>query len=362
MSTQRILDDLPEIYGRFFPEFFEQVIPIEELATCNDCAMCARPDQPRIPGQEYFQPDIKCCAFHPKLPNYLVGGLLLDTNPAMDAGRAVVRDKISKRIGVTPNSLMAPKKYAVLYKYVGERGFGKNYSMLCPYYLRDTGMCSIWKFREAVCSTYFCKSVAGSDGKKFWNVLRGYLIQAQDALIWYALLQLNCDIEIIWDNLANYGNSDNLEYRDVDDLPPSDEAYQKIWGAWAGREEEFYKKSYEIISGLSRDEYDRIAGMSHRVFLEWLRKRRQEMISPVIPPVLKPNTDMKAFPALDGTYIIKTEAGFFTIQAALYETIGMFDGKRNVDEVKAMVLEKWESELEQDLLTEMFQNRMLVPG
>ena len=361
MDAKRINEDLPELYQRIFPEFFGKAIPQETLATCNECAMCARPDQPRIPGQEYFQPDVKCCAFHPKLPNYLVGGLLQDTNPAMDEGRRIVREKIRNRIGVTPSSLLPPKKYAVIHKYAGERGFGKNYSLLCPYFLRDSGLCAIWKFREAVCSTYFCKSVAGQEGKKFWNVLRGYLIQAQDSLTWYALLKLDWDVETIWDHLTNY-SSDSLEHRDVDDLPPAEDVYQKIWGSWMGREEEFYKKTYQIVSSMSREEYDRISGMNQKVFLEWLKKRHQEVIAPAIPSLLRPNPDLKAFPAADGTYVIKTEAGFFTIQPALYEVLGMFDGRKSLDEIRAMVLDKWDAPLEEELLISMFQNRMLLPA
>jgi hypothetical protein len=361
VEQQRIFEDLPEVYRTLFPAFFEQLIPQETMATCNDCAMCAKPEQPRIPGQEYFQPDIKCCAFHPKLPNYLVGGLLMDTNPAMDHGRKVVREKIRARTGVSPSNIMPPKKYAVLHKYGGERSFGKNHSLLCPYYVRETGLCGVWKFRDAVCSTYFCKSVAGQEGKKFWNVLRGYLIQAQDSLTWYALLQLNWEVESVWDYLTNY-SSDSLEFRDIDDLPPDEEAYKKIWGSWFGREEELYKKAYEIVSGMSREEYDRIAGMNQKVFLEWLKKRYQDVVAPVIPPMLRQNPDMKAFPAADGSYVIKTEAGFFTIQQALYQVITFFDGQRSLDDVKKLVQQTWDAELEDELLLGMFHNRMILPA
>lgn len=359
MDYQHIYDDLPELYQRLFPDFFQQPIPRETLATCNDCAMCVRPDQPQIPGQEYFQPDIKCCSFHPKLPNYLVGGLLTDTNPAMDHGRAVVREKIQKRIGISPSSILPPKKYAMVHKLGGERSFGKNYTLLCPYYVRESGLCGIWKFRDGVCSTYFCKTAAGQEGKKFWNVLRGYLMQSQDALTWYALLNLGFEVEIIWDLLTNYA-SDSLDAADIDDLPPRDDLYERIWGPWVGKEEEFYKKSYEIVSSLSQDDYDRIGGMNQKVFLAWLKKRYQEVVAPAMPALLRSNPEMKSFQGADGKYIVKTEAGFFTIEPALHEVIGMFDGRRSVDEVRTMVREKWNTEFGDDFLIPMFQNRMLV--
>lgn len=361
MDQQRILDDLPEVYQRLFPDFFHQPIPRETLATCHDCAMCVRPDQVLMPGQKYFNPDSKCCTFHPKLPNYLVGGLLLDTNPAMDHGRNVIREKIKKRIGISPSSVLPPKKYAMFYKFSGERAFGKNQLLLCPYYIREGGLCGIWKFREGVCSTYFCKTAAGQEGKKFWNVLRGYLIQSQDALMWHAMLNLGFEVEFIWELLTAY-NNDSMDPLDLDELPPPNEVYEKIWGPWAGREEEFYKKSYELISSLSKDEFDRIGGMNPKVFYEWLKKRYQEVIAPVIPPKLRSNPEMKSMQAPDGKYIVQTEAGVFTIEPALYDVIAMFDGRRSLEDVKTMVLEKWETEFGDDLLIPMFHNRMVVPA
>lgn len=335
------------------------MIPRETMATCNDCAMCTRPDQPVIPGMSYYQPDIKCCAFHPKLPNYLIGGLLLDSNPAMDHGRSVIREKIAKRIGVSPSGILPSKKYAIMHRF-GERTFGKNYSLLCPYFVRESGLCGIWKFREAVCSTYFCKSVAGTEGKKFWNVLKGYLVQAQDALTWHCLLEMGWEIEGIWNFLTDF-NNDNLDHTDIDELSPVESDYRKVWGDWTGREEELYKKSYEIVSSLSQSDFERLSGINTRIFLKWLKFRHHEAVSPVIPPVLRRNPELKAFPAADGKYIVKTDAGFFTVESALYEVIEMFDGIRTLEQVKGMVLEKWDTELEDDLLIPMFLNRMLMP-
>ena len=34
-----------------------------------------------------FRPDTKFCTYYPRLPNFLVGGLLSDDTPAMATGR-----------------------------------------------------------------------------------------------------------------------------------------------------------------------------------------------------------------------------------------------------------------------------------
>jgi hypothetical protein len=82
--------------------FFDEAAPREEKATCSNCAMCAPPGAPPAPEVVYFRPDIKCCSFHPTLPNYLIGGVLRDERPDMAEGRRRLLAKIGARVGITP--------------------------------------------------------------------------------------------------------------------------------------------------------------------------------------------------------------------------------------------------------------------
>ena len=41
-------------------------------------------------GDLQFEPSTKCCTFLPELPNFLVGAMLADTDPAAAEGRASV--------------------------------------------------------------------------------------------------------------------------------------------------------------------------------------------------------------------------------------------------------------------------------
>src|SRR5262245_21556703 len=120
-----IYQELPDFYRKFLPDFFEEMIPVETYATCNNCAMCQKPGEPAIPGVDYFKPNAKCCTYFPKLPNYLVGGLLSDNNPEMDKGRKRIRERIANRVGITPLAVNPPKKYSVLIKLGGRKSFGK---------------------------------------------------------------------------------------------------------------------------------------------------------------------------------------------------------------------------------------------
>jgi Fe-S-cluster containining protein len=345
-----------------FPAFFEQPIFVEENATCNDCAMCLKPGEIQVPGIDYFKPDVKCCSYYPKLSNYLVGGLLTDTNPALDEGRRRVRELIQRRVSVTPQAVGSPKRYSLLYKHATPRSFGRTNSLICPYYVKDGGLCSIWKFRDSVCSTYFCKTMAGKEGQKFWNILRAYLKQAQETLSWYALYKMNWDVEIIWDYLQ-VSESASLESEDLDEVAPPEESYARIWQDWVGKEEEFYRECFKIVSQVRPEEFEQISGMTEKVILRWLKEQHSNVIHPKIPPVLRKNPEMKSFPIADGsTYGIKTDTGYFTIRKALFDVIDWFDGFKTIEEIKQMVRDEYQDELNDDLLLPMFFNRILIPA
>ncbi len=361
MISQEILDSLPDLYRNIFPRFFEELIPVETYATCSDCAMCSKPNEPQMPGVNYYSVDAKCCTFFPKLSNYLVGGILTDATTEMEEGRRRILKIIESRVGVNPYGIFPPKKYSILHKHGSEKSFGKNQSMLCPYYVRELGTCSVWKFRESICTTYYCKSVTGLDGKKFWNTLNSYLLHAQETLILHALYKLDWPMDPIMDFLNTY-NSITLEASDLDEKPLPDELYSKIWGDWTGREVEFFRRTYQIVQEVSREEFEQISGMNQKVYLKWLKQRRQGMLSPQIPKLLIRNPDLRSMPLGDEKYMVRTEAGFFQIESGLYEVLDLFDGKRSTEEVARIVEEEWDDTLRDDLLIPMFQNKMLLPA
>jgi Fe-S-cluster containining protein len=361
VRLQPIHQDLPDLYRKFFPEFFEELIPVETYATCNDCAMCLKPGEVAVPGVAYFKPNVKCCSYFPKLPNYLVGGLLADNNPAMDEGRKRIREKIRNRIGITPQAVDVPKKYNVLIKSGGIKSFGKNSSLICPYFVAEGGLCSIWKFRDSMCSTYFCKSVAGKQGLRFWNVLHNYLNQAQDTLSWYALDLLNCDIQSIWD-YVNSRQGDELTPEDLDEIPPDEETYRNLWGDWFGREEDFYRECYRLVEALTKEEFDRQGGINQRISLKRLQNAQNDVVHPKIPPVLRKNPELKAFETPDGKVTVLTHVGFYSIQKTLFDVLGWFDGVKTTAEIQKMVYEKYQADLNDDYIVPMFLNQMILPA
>src|SRR4051812_26313941 len=95
---------LPPVYQPFFDKFFDRPKVDEPRATCDNCAMCDKGEPSPVP-MEYFKPELKCCTYHPQLPNYLVGAILADSSPDMEEGKKRIREQIAARSGATPQFL-----------------------------------------------------------------------------------------------------------------------------------------------------------------------------------------------------------------------------------------------------------------
>src|SRR5512134_3109981 len=96
---------LPALYAGWFDDLLGSEIPSETRATCHDCAMCESDGDHQNRGSKLFNPQSKCCTYLPRLPNFLVGMILKDQDPAMTSGRASVETRLQAGLGVTPLGL-----------------------------------------------------------------------------------------------------------------------------------------------------------------------------------------------------------------------------------------------------------------
>lgn len=242
---------LPAAYASLAAPFFDEGAVPEPRATCERCAMCDHGEggaaAPARSGSEFFRPELKCCTYHPSLPNFLVGAILADPDPAMDEGKRRVRERIRRRMGVTPDWLAPPRKYRVLLEGGRVLGFGRSPVLVCPY-LAD-GRCSIWRHRESVCSTFFCKHAGGGKGKAFWMAMKHAMAHAEVTLARWAAREVFPGA-----TEPAIGRLD-LTVEDLEDRPPPDDEYASYWGGWVGREEELYLACHERVRGLDRERF-----------------------------------------------------------------------------------------------------------
>src|SRR5215471_13024784 len=87
-------EPLPPLYEKWIVDLVGGTIPRESRATCDNCAMCASGATQDAAAQSYFfDPTIKCCTYVPTIPNFLVGRILSDAEPAAQPGRASVEKR-----------------------------------------------------------------------------------------------------------------------------------------------------------------------------------------------------------------------------------------------------------------------------
>ena len=157
---------LPPLYAGWIADLLDGPLPHEGEATCEDCAMWPSAGVPVSAGIA-FNRETKCCTYIPALPNFLVGRIVEDNDPALAPGRASVEARIDARLGVTPLGIDRPPVHALLYQTGMSSAFGRSRALRCPHYREEAGgACGIWRHRNGVCSTWFCKYSRGATGQR----------------------------------------------------------------------------------------------------------------------------------------------------------------------------------------------------
>jgi hypothetical protein len=357
--TETLRNLLPTLYGPRLPDLFDRPRVEEPRATCSDCAMCDK-GAPSPSGLRtgFFHPEIKCCTYHPTLPNYLVGAALGDTSEGMAVGRERLRKKLVARIGVTPGWLAAPRKQNVLFEAARDTSFGRAESLVCPYYVRDGGKCSIWLYREAICATFFCKHASGQAGRTFWMALKKYMIHVERTLARWAVTAVDPDV-IEPDMPMN-----KLTQEDLEDRPPPSETYERWWRGWVGREEEFYKECTARVQALTADELTALVGEDGRELLAVVTEHYQAVTEPHLAPRLQLNPDMPVNPAAaDGSVAVIPYSRYdpLVLTQDLYLVLQQFSGREDVSEVIARIFREHEVEVPEALVLSMQQFGVMVP-
>jgi hypothetical protein len=353
----RLIDFIPETYHRFLPVFFEAPVEEERHATCDDCAMCA-PAGVATDSGAYFAPSTKCCTYHPALPNYAVGGLLLDDADSGREGRRRIADKITRRVGVTPFGILAPPRVRFLMDH-GKAGFGRATSLVCPFLDQERRACTVWAHREAECATWFCKHNHGLDGRIFWSAVRDYLNEIQRLLSFHALRELGFDPAQI---LGGMPSPSELDAWQLDDQPPPDNLYRAMWNHWTGREAELYTSAYRIVSDLNRAAFERIAGLRHDLLVDALVVAHRAITAPALPDPLIKNPGLRVDRTPDDGYVVTTYSTFdpTRLRKGVFELLDYFDGTRTTGEVRAAIQARTGLSVSDSFVVRLYQQRILI--
>lgn len=319
--------ELPALYRPWVASLLGGPIPAESEATCGDCAMLESSTAASASGV-FFDPRTKCCTYVPAIPNFLVGRALLDESPDGAAGRATIEARIARGVGVTPAGLDPPPTYLVLYGSATD-AFGQSAAMRCPHYLAESGGCGIWRHRNAICSTWYCKHVRGAVGQRFWTSLRHLMMTVERSLVAFCLRELNPGVAIVHDLFAGADRrgSHSLSANDLDGVPdPARRA--RLWGPYAGREAEFYRAAGRLVDAFAWTDVVRVGGAHVELAATAVEASYRELLASDVPDRLRPMPVEAAPVGADRVRVVGyTRLDPLEMPRALYDVLHVFDGR-----------------------------------
>lgn len=257
----QIRHQLSPALGRLLPAEILALAPVETKATCGACAMA----KPKTRRKHPYRADLKCCTFHPWLPNYAVGELLASSEDSSRHGREVVRRKIARREYALPIGVAPPVRYQVEFNARKPGDFGQREDWLCPYYVRETQACGLWRWRGSVCTGYYCKSDFGRDGLAFWSSLERYLGFVEMALMEECLVMLDFSPRQISDLIGFLNRFEGTSAETRSWVLPEARA-RALWNGYFDDIEGFYAKCAKIVGELGAPAFHEALG-EHGEFL-----------------------------------------------------------------------------------------------
>jgi hypothetical protein len=315
--------------------------PEERHATYSACAMCEPTNASTMTAVlTTFDPATKCCTYVPTLPNFLVGMILDEDDPAAEPGRRSVERRIVRGSGVTPLGLQAEPQFALIYKHAGSDAFGRSPGMRCPHYLPADGGCGIWRHRNAVCATWFCKHERGAVGKRFWDALRQLLTLAERHLALWAAAELGEGLGGLASALVSYYAT----------LPAS---LEHRWSSrWADRAGDFYRESANLVRPLAWTAVREIAGPELVLVEGTLRAAWEALEGASVPlPYLRFGA-VSSFRRADGRRAMLgySPLDLPILRESLARELDRFDGRRPTREVCEELTRETGAPIEPELL------------
>ncbi|MFK7872622.1 MAG: hypothetical protein AB8C84_05550 [Oligoflexales bacterium] len=191
-------------------------LPEETRATCSQCPSS-------LNGYEHTA---RCCTYRPQLSNFLIGAALQD----QAISKKKFQQLFSKGAFLPLASLTTPQAMISM---------TESNDQVCHYWQEGAG-CTIHKFRNHTCSTFFCFTLAGPD-HTLWSDLAEYVMMLENNISWWLITQTGFEsanflrkLSIIDQNSKAQAtwNSKDLNY---------------IWGEWYGKESQFFEKCAAIV-------------------------------------------------------------------------------------------------------------------
>ena len=225
---------VPGIWRYLLPkEALEWKLPRESRSTCDDCPMACFHN---------YHPTYRCCAYHPIVPNFLLG-LSLRNKTSTTAVKSLIKSGF-----LTPEGFQrTPSQWIDYLADLSEDSPPDEMRVLCPILDKSSGLCNIYAFRNAVCSTFFCLNDHGDRGQQFWEALEETVSHAESALTQWALSELGFDLKKYYKRLDKYAKAP-LTVMDPKTRGWKESVRKDLWGKHYGKELQLLKACGDLIA------------------------------------------------------------------------------------------------------------------
>lgn len=274
----------------------------------------------------WFTPRVRCCTYEPALPNYVVGRILRDDDPALAFGRETVLNRLQHRpADATPWGMLPSARFRTLYRS-GKDLFGRAPDLACPHLQPGDSGCGIWRHRPIVCASWHCKHDRGAVGHAVWRAVDQAVREIELTLGIWCLHESGVGASAVRQALQQ---GDREVQADQLGGALNTAEYGALWGDWVGREQEFYRRCAELVDALAWADILRLGGARLQALVGVARDAQARLADPALPERLTLGA-VSLQPGAPGTVRLETYSPFNPLQVpeVLVQILPRFAGGR----------------------------------
>ena len=152
----------------------------DQISDCNSC----------VGVKDFGYSEMsRCCTYYPTIPNFLLG-FAIDHSKSHENIEALLALNLLLPPGLVPSP---KRRKRALNEYQNER-WGKTERVVCDL-LSKNGECSIYAFRNSVCSSWFCRKPSQKYLSECWEILRDAVFYCETAIARGAMEAAGLDLE-----------------------------------------------------------------------------------------------------------------------------------------------------------------------
>jgi hypothetical protein len=157
--------------------------------------------------------------------------------------------------------------------------------------------------------------------------VEGLLRAVEESLARHCLAELGLTTDLLLAILAKKKPLGTKDDTPVDRVEPPE--YARLWGTWAGREQEFYASSAAVVEGLSWKDVLALSGPTVRLMAGAARDLHRAVLDRSLPKTLRMG-DFQVLSAAKGSVRVSSYNRFDPIDVPkeLFAILHRFDGRR----------------------------------